>query len=226
MAKVQEKLKATELRRQGLSINEICRKLQVSKSVVSLWCRDISLNDEQRERLKKRMISSGSKGRQIGADMNRRKKEERVLFHKDQGKNYVGSLSKRELTLVGTAIYWGEGSKKSQLAFINADPDMVIFMCNWFQIALGVSRGDFMPRIFINALHKERDLLLKKFWSNLLHLPVSQFRSTVFIQREHTKKYANHDEYYGMLSLRLRNSSEYKYKILGLIEGLKCSKLH
>lgn len=187
MAKVQEKLKAEALRRQGLSINDIRKKLKVSKSIVSLWCRDVVLNVEQKEHLKKRMILSGSRGRQIGADMNRRKKEERVLFHRTQGKAYVESLSKRELTLVGSAIYWGEGSKKSQLAFINADPDMVMFMSRWFQVALGVSKEDFIPRIFINALHKDRDLLLKIFWSDLLQLPLHQFRSTVFIKRVHKK---------------------------------------
>jgi len=43
MAKTQQKLAAIKLRLQGNSIADIARQLQVSKSTVSHWCRDIVL---------------------------------------------------------------------------------------------------------------------------------------------------------------------------------------
>ena len=43
---------ARQLRReQGLSINQICKQLSVSKSSVSLWVRDVELTETQKEEL-------------------------------------------------------------------------------------------------------------------------------------------------------------------------------
>lgn len=224
MAKVEERLKTENLRRQGWSIGAIARKINVSKSSVSNWCRDIELTKKQREILTRRAIEGGHRGRMLGSAVNHQRKIERIAYHVQEGKKQFETLSPRELLLVGTAIYWGEGTKKSELGFINSDADMIVFMYRWFQIALGVKKADFKPRILINSLHKRRDKIVKRYWSKLLGLPVSQFRKTTYVKRPNTKKYSNHDSYFGLLTLRVRNSTELKYKILGLIEGLKYSK--
>lgn len=223
MAKVEERLKTEELRRAGRSIKDIAKALNVSKASVSNWCRDIKLNKMQQRELMRRAIEGGSRGGLLGAATNHRRKLERIATHALQGKKFVQRLSARELLLIGAAIYWGEGSKKSHLSFVNSDPDMVVFMYRWFQSALGVKKEDFLPRIAINAVHTSREGVILQYWARLLGLPKKQFRRTTFIQRSNTKRYANHDEYFGLLTLRVRNSTELKYRILGLIDGLKYS---
>jgi len=47
MAKSKLKLEARELREKGESIIIISKKLGISKSTVSKWCRDIVLSEEQ-----------------------------------------------------------------------------------------------------------------------------------------------------------------------------------
>lgn len=47
MAKSKEKNKALILRQNGESIKDIAKRLKISKSTVSLWCRDIKLTSEQ-----------------------------------------------------------------------------------------------------------------------------------------------------------------------------------
>lgn len=160
----------------------------------------------------------------LGARTNHLRKLERIRLYVHEGQRYVQSLSERELMLIGAGIYWGEGSKKSQLGFINSDPEMVVFMYRWFQKALGVKKSEFLPRVLINSLHKGRDQVIKRYWARLLDVPIRQFRNTTFIKRPNIKRYTNHDTYFGLLTLRIRNSAELKYKILGLIEGIKCSK--
>ncbi len=225
MAKVSERLRAEELRKKGHSVRDIATKLGVSRASASVWCRDVSLTKKQEAVLYRRMIEGKHRGRVLGSRTNHLRKLATIEVHKNNGVEYVGSLSPRELMLVGTAIYWGEGSKKSRLNIINSDADMILFMYRWFQIALGIPKADFTPRIFINALHMDRDKIIKRYWATLLDLPKSQFRKTIFIKRPNTKRYSNHDSYFGLLSLGLRNSGEVKYKILGLIEGIKHSKL-
>ena len=224
MAKVEERLKAEVLRRKGWSIRNIAGELNVSRASASVWCRDMPLTKRQKQVLIQRAIEGGQRGRLMGAATNRRRKLEKIARYIQDGKENVQKLSLRELLLVGTAIYWGEGSKKSHLGFINSDAGMVLFMYKWFQIALGVKKEDFMPRIIINSLHNDRGRVVKRYWAKLLRLPENQFRKTTFIKRQNTKRYSNHDNYFGLLTLRVRNSSELKYKILGLIEGLKYSK--
>ena len=224
MAKVEERLQAEALRRQGWSIAHIARKVGVSKSSASNWCWNIQLTQKQKRNLIQRWMDGGHRGRILGSATNHRRKMEKIESYVQAGKRYIHTLSPRELLLVGTAIYWGEGSKKSGLSFINSDADMIVFMYRWFQKTLGVQKEDFTPRVFINSLHRDRDKIIKKYWAQLLDLPADQFRSTIFIKRPNKKRYSNHDKYFGLLSLSFRKSTETKYKILGLIEGLKYSK--
>lgn len=73
-----KKLQAHQLRRKGVSIRAIASELGVAKSTVSLWCRDISLTSEQRDLLHRRQVAQGHRGRMIGAEVNRKKKEENI----------------------------------------------------------------------------------------------------------------------------------------------------
>lgn len=61
--RVKEQVKARRLRAQGKSINEIVEKIDVAKSSVSIWVRDIRLSTDQKKRLAIREIVGGTKGR-------------------------------------------------------------------------------------------------------------------------------------------------------------------
>ena len=167
------------------------------------------------------MVQGGHLGRMIGARANQKKKEMRIEFHKNSGLRELSVLTKRELFVAGIALYWGEGNKKSKLGFINSDPEMIKFMFRWFQECMGVKREDFMPRIFINAIHKPRIDTVLTFWSDLLKLPQDQFGNPVFLNRNSKKVYENYHDYFGLLTLQVHKSTDMKYKILGLIDGLK-----
>lgn len=216
-------MKALEMRRQGRSIGTIARELGVSRSSVSVWCRDIRLSADQTRQLKESAIAAGSSGRLLGAKKNHDLKMEKVARFLQEGKLQTGDLSRREALFVGAALYWGEGTKKGQLSFVNSDKDMVIFIYKWFRDVLGIQDRDFIFRIFINESHRSRKHAIENYWKALLKIPDSQFRSMVFIKSVHKKKHKNHEHYYGLLSIRVRRSTDLKYKILGLIEGLKYS---
>lgn len=221
MAKFEKRLKAFKLRRMGWSLNSIAKKLDVAKATASEWCKDLKLTQKQKERLLKNTFNAGLRGRMMGAETNRRKKQEYVDFYKKSGKKEIGRLSKRDLLIAGATLYWGEGSKKSKLAFVNSDPDTVKFMLRWFQKSMSVKKEDFMPRIFINDIHRPRINKVLKFWSSFLCLSISQFGNPVFLKRNPKKVYENYDSYYGVLALGVKKSSKLKYCILGLIDAIK-----
>lgn len=221
MAKFEKRIKAHRLRKSGRSILFISKKLKVSKSTVSIWCRTLKLTPKQKEHLLRNAIKAGFKGRLIGAEMNKRKKQERIDFYKKSSKKEIGRISRRDFLIAGIALYWGEGSKKSKLSFINSDPTMIKFMFRWFQKIILVRKEEFIPRIFINAIHKPRINKVFRFWSSLLKLPIKQFGSPIFLKKKPKKIYENYDSYYGVLALEIRKSTNLKYRMLGFIEALK-----
>jgi len=222
MSKVKEKIEAINLRKKGLSISDIAFLLNVSKSSISMWCRDLELTEKQKDRLKKKSIKAGSIGRLLGSQANKEKKIFRVKFYKKQGKNYLGELSKRDVILVAAALYWGEGSKTGgRFIFINSDPDMIKFMFNFLINDLSIGKDKIKLNIQINETHKYRIKEILKFWSFLLKFPIGSFGNTYFIKTKTKKFYPNHKDYYGIIRLSVSKSSELQYKILGLISSLK-----
>lgn len=223
MAKFDKKLEAQSLRKRGWSIRSIAFHLSVSKGSVSSWCADIKLTSFQKEHLIQNAIKAGHRGRMLGAEANRRKKEDAISFYNTAGRRDIGRISRRDLLLIGTALYWGEGTKapKRQMAFVNSDPAMIMFMYTWFQRIMGVKTEDFMPRIFINEIHRPRIDKVLKFWSNLLALPQEQFGNPFFVKTKQKKIYENYDSYYGILALKVRRGTHLKYRIVGLIDALR-----
>jgi hypothetical protein len=221
MAKSYERIAARKLRREGKSIKSIAVALRVSKGSVSLWSRDIKLSVVQIERLKENQIKGGYKGRMIGAEMNRKKREEKIVNYRSLGRNETRDISKRELKLLGLGLYIGEGRKHpSRFGFTNSNAQVVQIILMWLQRIFKVSIGQISCRVYINQDHAARIKEVEKEWSKITNVPLSQFRRSVLIQVKNKKTYENHDIYLGNLAVEVSKSSNLQYKILGLIDGL------
>ena len=77
IGKLDLKIKARRLRKKGLAIKEIQKRLEVSRSSVSLWVRDIRLTDEQVKKLYLNKKTGALKG-SIVAAMNKIKAREEI----------------------------------------------------------------------------------------------------------------------------------------------------
>lgn len=223
MAKFDKKINARKLRLKGMSLLDISRQLLVSKSSVSLWCRDIMLTHEQSRLLADKRYQAGTKGRLIGTEMNRKKKREMIEMCNMWGKSMIEKINKRDLLIAGTSLYWAEGSKAestSGFIFVNSDPVMIKFMFNWLKIIMNIKDGEMKPRIAINIIHKPRINKVIKFWSDLLKLPESQFGNPWYVNTKIKKVYENHDSYYGILRLGVVRSGVIRHKMLSLIKNL------
>lgn len=222
MSRFEEKRIAHTLRKQGRSITSIAKQLGVSKSSVSLWCRDIKLTSIQQQRLKQNSFDAGNKGRIIGAEINRQKRLNSIELYKKQGQIEIGELSDRDLTMLATALFWAEGAKTgSRFIFINSDPSMIVLMVHYLTKVLKIDRERITATIQINHIHKNRIESVYDFWSSLLKLPIEHFGKPYYINVVPKKKYQNHDLYNGILRLRVNRGSGLQYKLLGYINALK-----
>ena len=131
--KQKERLKARSLRAQGLSIQQIANQLNVSKSSVSNWVRDVELTDTQRHALHARQ-----KGQKAGSEANRKRAQKDRLHQQMIGRQHAHQGS--QLHLQGCMLYWAEGAKRrGRIHFVNSDVKMMLLFMRFLREELDVS---------------------------------------------------------------------------------------
>lgn len=227
MARSLDKIKARKLRRRGQSIKDIAKQISASPSIVSKWCNDILLTEEQQGKLWKKQLDAGYRGRMKATELKKRKRLEEIERLRKEGIKEVGKLNKREFFTAGIGLYWGEGFKSyDQVAFVSSDPQLVLFMIDWLREFCGITDDRFALRVGLNEAHKKRIKVVEKYWSKLTGIPLSQFTKTS-IKKVKTKKiYENFNDYYGALRIVVRRGTRLHRKIIGWIEGLNLNIRH
>jgi hypothetical protein len=174
MTKETTKHLARKLREQGKSYSEIKKIVDVSKSTISLWLRDIPLSKNQKESLHGR-----AKSRYAGA---KAKQEKRIQSTKEiikNAKKETISLLKNKLFIPGIMLYWAEGAKRSNdmVIFSNSDPNMIKLMMQWFREICEVKNDKFKIQLQIHSLLDEKQI--KKYWSEITEVSIEQFHKTI-----------------------------------------------
>ncbi len=98
---------------------------------------------------------------------------------------------------------------------------MVKMMYEWLIKTMNIGKELLIINLAINIVHKERESEILKFWSNLLDFPVEDFGNTTFIKTPHLRTYHNHNNYFGMLRIKVRSSAWLRRRIFGMIKVFK-----
>lgn len=222
MAKPLEKQKARTFRKKGLSIKTIAKQLKVSKGTVSIWCQDITLTIQQRKLLNTSQLKGQEKGRTI-ASLNRVKERQLRQFHYGSiGKKMIGKLSKRDLLLIGTALYWAEGTKKGRRTILcNSDPYLIQLYTKWLTEILEVEPSRLKCYVGINVMHQYRIDEVINYWVKITGIKQENFTKTSFKKVANIKTYENTSSHYGTLSIAVKAGTNLQYQILGQINALK-----
>jgi len=218
--KLAEKKLAIKLRKKGLSYREIKKEVSVSKSTLSIWCRDVSLSVEQMEQLLKRKLEGSEKGRLIGAKINQEKRIQEIKSLMLKGKKEVGKLSKRDRFLIGIALYAGEGTKaNNQTVFSNSDPKLIKFMISWFREFTGISDDKIKGRLWIHERNRD-ELKAREFWSELCNIPLEHFHKSYIAENKvFSKKIRKKVHEYGVFGIVFSNTKIHR-KLMGWIAGI------
>jgi len=222
MAKAIEKMKAREMRRKGESVTEIAKKLGVSSSTTSLWCRDIKLSQKQIKELERHSRDPNYGMRLANALAQQKVRKDKTYKLHQEGKVEVGKLSKRELFIAGVALYWGEGFKKdSQAGLASMDAGIIHFFIRWLKVCFGYKNEDLIFRLTLNISHKPRVGEVQEYWSKLLGIPTAYFQKPFFQVTTWKKVYENPGNYHGVLRIKVRKSTDFLRKIDGFLDGLR-----
>lgn len=223
MAKDILKQKAIQLRRQGLTYSEIQKNISVAKSTISLWLREVGLSVPQKQRItEKRRL-----GQKRGAEAQRNKRIQRQSDLIRNAQNEIGSLTKRELWLIGIALYWAEGGKEKesrpgcQTSFSNSDPQMIALFIKWLKECAQVKDEDIHADLYIHESHRNNVEEVIKAWGKILNKPRSFFRAVYFKRNKiRTKRKNVGILYIGLIRVTIRASSDLNRKITGWIKGI------
>ena len=106
-AKDAERARARELRTQGLTYREIAKKLNVSKSSISLWTRDLPHPERGPDDPSPRLA-----GLRRHYELRRQREDEERRRYVGSVTDDIGTLSERVLIIAGAVAYWAEGTKR------------------------------------------------------------------------------------------------------------------
>ena len=207
----QLKLKATELRKKGLSYDEIKKQVPVSKGSLSLWLKTVPLTTEQREHFYTKRILNLAMG---ASSQKERRKREIAKIVKEAENEIPLPISFETYRFIGAALYWAEGSKTKNFEVTNSDPNFILFMVKWFEKVLGV----FPSRLnaSLNIYPQQNDQDLKQFWSQLTDIPIENFGKT-FV-KPLSKGYKKNNLYYGTIKIRVIKGTDFRHQVYGWIK--------
>jgi transcriptional regulator with XRE-family HTH domain len=128
------------------------------------------------------------------------------------------SNSARSIDTMGAMLYWAEGHKTEKangIDFANSDPEMIRAFIFFLRSRYRLTESKFRPHLYCYSDQNVSEL--RKFWSQLLNVPVDQFIKPYV--RQDFKKGGRKMEH-GLVHIRYHDK-KLLYDILELIESHK-----
>jgi tRNA(Leu) C34 or U34 (ribose-2'-O)-methylase TrmL len=217
------KEKAINFREKGLSYSEILREVPVAKSTLALWLQSVGLSKMQQQRLTLKKIISGKRGAAKRKSQRIEKESEIKSFAHKQ----IGTISPRELWIIGTMLYWAEGSKQKEynpsqkLVFSNSDPNMIRLYLSWLEKSIKIPRNQIELVIHIHETYRDKLKPVIKYWSGKTGFHKAKFGKIYFKKNILNPKRRNIGYgYYGLLRVEVVKSTDLNRKVTGWIEGI------
>ncbi len=177
-----------KLRGEGLSYGQLSERLGLAKSTLHYWIGGTQRPEKYRNADRKRWIKEFQP---LGALANKRLKDEFLENVKLQAEREVKRFPKSKIISksILAALYWAEGAKgRSQaLKFANNDPKLNLLFITLLRRCYVIDESKLRIRLHLHYYHKAR--LAKKFWSELLNVPLNQFGKIYWKARSKSKRF-------------------------------------
>lgn len=223
MTKENLKNKAIQLRKNGKSYSEILKDIPVAKSTLSLWLRSVNLSKRQKQALTLKKLQACWRGGEV-KKRDRIERSEKII---EQAKMEIDKITKKDLLLLGTMLYWAEGQKEKEYrpgtgtVFCNSDFLMIKLYLKWLKDCLLISENNLVFEIYIHETYKNNIESVRQFWSEKTGFPIISFKRVYFKKNKLNGNRKNKGlTYNGLLRITVLRSSGLNRKITGWIEGV------
>jgi hypothetical protein len=97
---------------------------------------------------------------------------------------------------------------------------MIKIFLKWLFDCCDYTAQDLILRVTVNISHKHRIEEIQNYWSTVTEIPKTAFRKPFYQTFKWKKIYENPNEYFGVLRVRVKKSTDFLRKIRGWIEGM------
>ena len=208
--RINKRLHATELRRQGHSLSYISEKVGVSRGTLSHWLRDIAYipHTLTAETIKKARAKSA-------ITKNKRRLETmavtKVFVFKE-----LAAMTDRELFFVGIGLLAGRGNVASErVEFTTSDAKEAAIFTKWLKRGVGVPANHIYARVILGPSHTGATAL--DFWSKAIAIPNSHIKKTVVNRSEQGRGTVNprfSGAPFGSIRIHTKNNGKNAYGVL------------
>lgn len=196
---------AIRLRKKGVSITEIEKKLSIPKSTLSGWLKGIALSEKQKERLSNRKREALVYARKKAVAWHNGQKEIRLQEADRSAMETFKRISIADpavLELAAAILYLGEGSKKNiETSLGSSDPLILRFFIAILRNIYKINDDKMRCELYLRA-DQDPDQI-KRFWSDVLQLPIENFRQVNIDKR--TIGTVTYSDYKGVCNIRCGN---------------------
>ena len=213
--------KALRLHRCGAEYQALQQQLGIAKSTLWRWLKADGLVASQPQRLTelKRMAQ------RTDAAAVQAKYLASSHAITETARKEIGRLSRRELWLIGIALYWAEGTKQKshniaqRVAFSNSDPAMAHLMVRWLTTCCAIPAHQFVYELYIHESASHLDIT-KQCWALTLHIPAEQLRVRFKRHQRATRRRNTGAAYMGLIRIVVRQSAALNRRIAGWTKGI------
>lgn len=221
--------RALKLRLAGKSYNEIRVALNVPKSTLSGWFKDVVLSETARARLASR-TSLGTAMLIKRNKMQTHNAEQRARATRATARKAIPNLTKRDLLIIGAVLYWAEGYKRLHvrdgkermshvISFVNADPIMIKAFLRFLREVVDVPVNEI--HLTMRLYPHMNDYEARRFWMRITGLPFSCFQNTTMMVSSASKGKRPHNRLpHGTLQVAVYDTALFHH-LMGLIEGVQ-----
>jgi hypothetical protein len=174
---------ARELRRSGLSIEQIGARLAVPRGTVYSWAGGVKLGPKALELVARRKLFGIKQTKWYWQQKSRKEDLDRRKMVSRWLKNVPRCP---ELARIYAALlFWAEGSKKlSRINFSNSDPEMISYFLELLRQGFKIDETKFRVLLQLHEYHDGQERQL--FWTRITKIPAQRFLKTYW--KPHTGK--------------------------------------
>lgn len=196
-----QKLQALKMRQEGFTIPHIAETLEVSRSTVSVWLRDVKVSESITSQIATAAAKKRSKSRSLTCLKQR-------LEYREMG--CQAAQLKDDLHHAACMLYWAEGTKKvNSCVFSNSDPEMMLLFNNFLNKFFPNEPKTLSIQFHADSSREE----VCRYWSNLLGIPNFGF----VLEKDSSKNGTRKNRHkYGVCSIVV-NSTQVVQHIYGAI---------
>jgi len=225
-----DKEQAIKLRLKGRSYLEIKQALGIPKSTLAGWLGNIILSPDKKKKIATRSYAKSMEGLLKRNRNQTLLAKKRMVDLRNQGASEIEKLTRRDLLILGSSLYWAEGYKRPNIrngkevtyhavSMTNSDPLLAKaftkFLIEFCNVPLEKIKASL--RLFSHLNESES----KNFWSKTIGIPLANFQKTYYgISKSSLGKRPYNRLPYGVIQIVVADTRMF-HRIMGHIEGIK-----